>query len=206
MASRLPLQLTLALLKPDVTRVPPVLKAIQHKIIDEGFLVVRSKEMRLRQEQMEKFYEEHKGKFFYNRLITFMASGPTHALILAHENAIKHWREVMGPTKVYRTKYEAPHTIRGRYGLTDTRNSTHGSDAEDTAAREMKFFFPEFCQEVWYKEQESRFRRRMVVLDEDTFVHSSAQCCRDRHTIQYVYLLPWRDKKVWRGGTSITKH
>lgn len=56
-----------------------------------------------------------------------LCSGPTHALILAHEDAIRRWRAIMGPTKVYKTKYEAPNTIRGLYGLSDTRNSTHGS-------------------------------------------------------------------------------
>ncbi|XP_068227192.1 nucleoside diphosphate kinase 6-like isoform X2 [Palaemon carinicauda] len=171
MTVRGPLQLTLALFKPDVTRVPYVLKAIQQRIIEEDFLVVRHREVRLLRDRTEKFYAEHRGKFFYNRLVTFMASGPTQALILAHEDAIKRWRLLMGPTKVFKTKYEAPDTIRGLYGLTDTRNSTHGSDAPETAAKEIGFFFPEFNIENWYKTEEPKFREGLVKLDEDNFIH-----------------------------------
>nr|XP_045612594.1 nucleoside diphosphate kinase 6-like isoform X2 [Procambarus clarkii]XP_045612595.1 nucleoside diphosphate kinase 6-like isoform X2 [Procambarus clarkii]XP_045612596.1 nucleoside diphosphate kinase 6-like isoform X2 [Procambarus clarkii] len=171
MAMRGPLQLTVALIKPDVTRVPHILQGIRNRIIQEEFLVVRHKEIRLRKQETENFYAEHREKFFYNRLVTFMASGPTQALILAHENAIQRWRLLMGPTKVYKTKYEAPDTIRGMYGLTDTRNSTHGSDAEETAAKEMKFFFPEFSKEEWYEDEEAQFRKGQIQLDEVSFIH-----------------------------------
>lgn len=165
------LQLTLALLKPDVTRVPYVVKAIRKAVIDEDFLVVRHKQVQLCRQDTEEFYKEHKGKFFYNRLVTFMASGPTQALILAHEDAISRWRTLMGPTKVYKTKYEAPNTLRGLYGLSDTRNSLHGSDGEENAAKEIKFFFPEFPFQDWYKLEEEKFRRRQICLDEKEFVH-----------------------------------
>ncbi|XP_047492376.1 nucleoside diphosphate kinase 6-like isoform X1 [Penaeus chinensis] len=171
MAKHGPLQLTLALLKPDVTRVPYVLQAIRSKILSEEFLVVRHKEVRLSRQETEKFYGEHEGKFFYNRLVTFMASGPTHALVLAREDAIKHWRALMGPTKVYKTKYEAPHTLRGLYGLTDTRNSTHGSDSPETAAKEMDFFFPEFNREEWLESEGEKFRKGLITLDENNFIH-----------------------------------
>lgn len=73
------------------------------------------------------FYEEHKEKFFYNRLLTFMCSGPSDIYILTDHNAIAKWRQLMGPTKVYQAQYTARDTIRGMYGLSDTRNATHGS-------------------------------------------------------------------------------
>ncbi|KAK7071022.1 Nucleoside diphosphate kinase 6 [Halocaridina rubra] len=165
------LQLTLALFKPDITRVPHVLKAIRQRIVEEEFFIIRNKELRLTREETEQFYIEHQGKFFYNRLVTFMSSGPTQALILAHEDAIKRWRHLMGPTKVYKTKFEAPSTIRGMYGLTDTRNSTHGSDSPDTAAKEIAFFYPEFSIEDWYKNDEPSFRLGKVSLDDVNFVH-----------------------------------
>jgi len=56
-----------------------------------------------------------------------MSSGPVHGMILAHPNAILYWRDVMGPTKPPKAQFIAPNSIRGKYGLTDTRNSTHGS-------------------------------------------------------------------------------
>ena len=56
-----------------------------------------------------------------------MCVGPIHCMVLAHPNAIQHWREIMGPTKPPKAQFVAPESIRGMYGLTDTRNSTHGS-------------------------------------------------------------------------------
>lgn len=78
-------------------------------------------------EKAHEFYDEHKGKFFFNRLVTFMTSGPSILHILARENAIQTWRAMMGPTKVFKTVHSHPDTIRGLYGLSDTRNATHGS-------------------------------------------------------------------------------
>lgn len=83
--------------------------------------------MRIKTEDAHKFYDEHRNKFFFNRLVTFMCSGPSHVHILAKENAIQAWRDLMGPTKVYMTQHTHPCTIRGRHGLSDTRNVTHGS-------------------------------------------------------------------------------
>ncbi|XP_069786749.1 nucleoside diphosphate kinase 6 isoform X3 [Narcine bancroftii] len=82
------------------------------------------------QEESRRFYAEHSDKFFYQRVVQFMASGPMRAYILAHEDAITHWRQLMGPTRVFRARYSAPLSIRGELGLTDTRNTTHGSAAE----------------------------------------------------------------------------
>ncbi|XP_076061578.1 nucleoside diphosphate kinase 6-like isoform X2 [Oratosquilla oratoria] len=171
MNSKIALQLTLALIKPDVTKVPPVLQAIHKRILDEKFMVIRQKMMHLTTAQTENFYAEHKGKFFYNRLVTFMSSGPTQALILCHEDAISRWRQIMGPTKVYRTQYEAPDTLRGMYGLTDTRNCTHGSDAPETAAREIGFFFPEFDIGAWQRTDYKHFLNGNVELNEKEFLH-----------------------------------
>merc|ERR1719436_2238191 len=113
-------------------------------ILASGFLVVRSRLTCLTRSAAEQFYAEHRGKFFYNRLVTFMSSGPCQPLILAGQDAISRWRELMGPTKVFRTRFSHPESVRGRFGLTDTRNVSHGSDSEETARAEISFFFPEF--------------------------------------------------------------
>nr|XP_005496872.2 uncharacterized protein LOC102066627 [Zonotrichia albicollis] len=99
------------------------------------------------------------GRFFYQRLVEFMASGPMWAYILAHENAVPLWRSLMGPTKVFRARHSDPDSIRGAYGLTDTRNTTHGSDSPASASREIAFFFPEFDEQRWYEQEEPRLRR-----------------------------------------------
>ena len=100
------LQVTLALLKPDITPMPYSVNRIQDMILEHDFLVVRSKIYpRLPRSRVEDFYGEHRGKFFFNRLVTFMSSGSVHAYVLAREDAIQHWRALMGPTKVFKTRY-----------------------------------------------------------------------------------------------------
>ena len=120
---------------------------IQQRILSAGFYVIQSREVNLKEKDAEAFYAEHKGRFFHNRLVTFMKryfmekkpkkfsfahvvifhSGPIHTYILAHTDAIQSWRNLMGPTKTFRSQYEAPTSLRGSFGLSDTRNSTHGS-------------------------------------------------------------------------------
>ncbi|KAF7495854.1 Nucleoside diphosphate kinase 6 [Sarcoptes scabiei] len=83
----------------------------------------------------EAFYGEHQA---------MMTSGHSIVYILAQYNAVTRWRQLIGPTKVFKTILEEPKTIRGSYGLTDTRNAAHGSDSSLNALKEIKFFFPQF--------------------------------------------------------------
>ncbi|KAH3851417.1 hypothetical protein DPMN_093898 [Dreissena polymorpha] len=166
------LQLTLAIFKPDIISHPHVVHNVKHMMLNDDFLFVRSKRMHLTRSRVQDFYKEHEGRFFYNRLVSFMSSGPISTHILARENAIVHWRKLMGPTKVFRTMHDEPGSIRGRYGLTDTRNCTHGSDSDQTAAREIEFFFPEFNIKDWYSQYESQFLQRdRLFFDEQHDVH-----------------------------------
>lgn len=80
--------------------------------------------------------------FYYSHL--FFYSGETEALILEREDAIRKWRELLGPTKIFKTIYSHPDSIRGLYGLTDTRNACHGSDSPDSAMDEILKVFPDF--------------------------------------------------------------
>jgi len=166
------LQLTLAILKPDVTPMAFAMLNIRERILDGGFLVLRTKKMRLGRGKVEQFYAEHEGKFFYNRLVGFMSSGECHAHVLAKENAIADWRAILGPTKVFRTRYDQPHSVRGMFGLTDTRNVAHGSDSNESAAQEIAFFFPEFSVADFFATEETAFRAGSgVSFDPDVFVH-----------------------------------
>ena len=165
------LQLTLAILKPDVTAHPHVVHKIKEAILERGFYIVRSKRLHLTRGRAGEFYKEHEGKFFHNRLVTFMSSGPISTHILARENAISEWRKLMGPTKVFKTIHEDPGSLRGQFGLTDTRNSTHGSDSDETARREIGFFFPEFNIDDWYKHDEIQFAKGDVVYDPKHEIH-----------------------------------
>lgn len=97
-------------------------------IIDKnGFKIATSKHGYITEAEAHAFYEEHTGKFFFNRLVTFMCSGPCAFYVLAKVNAIEDWRKLLGPTKVYKAQFTHPESIRGSIGLTDTRNAAHGS-------------------------------------------------------------------------------
>ncbi|XP_027005855.2 nucleoside diphosphate kinase 6 [Tachysurus fulvidraco] len=167
------LQLTLAVIKPDAVAHPLILEALHQKILENNFIIVRKKDLIWRRSDSERFYAEHNERFFYQRLVEFMSSGPMRAYILAREDAISHWRELMGPTKVYRALYTSPRTIRAQYGLTDTRNTTHGSDSSESAEREIAFFFPEFSFQHWLEMDEPCFRAGHVEYDKERQIHTA---------------------------------
>ncbi|XP_008288552.1 nucleoside diphosphate kinase 6 [Stegastes partitus] len=173
-ASRLSkvLQLTLAVIKPDAVAHPLMLEALHQRILDNKFVIVRCKDLVWRRQDSERFYAEHSERFFYQRLVEFMSSGPMRAYILAREDAIRHWRELMGPTKVFRARYTSPASIRAQFGLTDTRNTTHGSDSVESAQREISFFFPDFCADEWLEKEEPSFRSGRMHYDHHSQIHT----------------------------------
>lgn len=165
------LQLTLAVIKPDAMAHPLILEALHQKIL-ENFIIIRKKDLIWRKADSEMFYAEHSGRFFFQRLVEFMSSGQMRAYILAREDAITHWRTMMGPTKVFRARFSSPETLRGKYGLTDTRNTTHGSDSIESAKREISFFFPEFSAEEWMMREEPHFRLGHTEYNEESQIHT----------------------------------
>ncbi|XP_022089751.1 nucleoside diphosphate kinase 6-like [Acanthaster planci] len=165
------LEITLAIIKPNVVVHPHRLQEVKQLILNNNFYFVRSLEKRLPSSIVERFYAEHKGRFFYNRLVGFMSSGPVSVHILAGEDAVIRWRQLMGPTKTFRAIHEAPDSMRARFGLTDTRNATHGSDSAETARKETSFFFPDFDVEDWYQNQEPWFRKGQVTFCERRTLH-----------------------------------
>ncbi|CAG5132721.1 unnamed protein product [Candidula unifasciata] len=170
-----PLQLTLALLKPDIVAQPHIVQNIRQLILENGLYFVLSKNVKLSHSQAELFYAEHRGKFFQTRLVSFMSSGPLWSHVLCGDDAIVKWRRLMGPTKVLKTVFDDPVSIRGRHGLTDTRNCTHGSDSEDTARTEIKFFFPEFSIDKWFEQQHELFQQDLVEFDTSLCQHVPVQ-------------------------------
>lgn len=130
-------QRTFSIIKPDATR-----RNITGKIIDRleqaGLRVVASKRIHMSRAQAEGFYAVHKERPFFNDLCTFMTSGPVVVQVLEGENAVAKNREVMGATN---PKDAAPGTIRADFAESIEANSVHGSDAPETAAQEIKYFF-----------------------------------------------------------------
>jgi nucleoside-diphosphate kinase len=128
---------TLAIVKPDAVRrgfVGDILKQVQAA----GLAVRGLRMMRLAAAQAEVFYEVHRARAFYGSLCAYMSSGPVVVAVLEGEGAIARWRDLMGATDPAKA---APGTIRKQFGIDVEQNAVHGSDAPETAAREIPFFF-----------------------------------------------------------------
>lgn len=130
---------TFSIIKPDATA-----RNITGKILTfleaGGLTVVAQKRIRMTRDQAEGFYAEHKERPFFASLCDFMTSGPVVVQVLEGEAAIAKNREVMGATDPAEA---APGTIRKALGESKERNSAHGSDSPESAAREIAFFFDE---------------------------------------------------------------
>jgi len=128
---------TLSIIKPDATR-RNLTGAIVDRFEKAGLRVVASRRMRLSQAQAEAFYAVHRERPFFASLVSFMTSGPVVVQVLEGENAIAKNREVMGATNPANA---AAGTIRKDFAESIEANSVHGSDAPETAANEIRFFF-----------------------------------------------------------------
>ena len=131
---------TLSIIKPDATRRNLTGKIIA-KFEDAGLRVIASRRTRLSKPQAEAFYAVHRERPFFKSLVEFMTSGPVVVQVLEGENAVAKNREVMGATNPANA---APGTIRKEFAESIEANSVHGSDAPETAANEIKFFFSDF--------------------------------------------------------------
>ena len=128
---------TLSIIKPDATR-RNITGEIVARFEKAGLKVVAQRRIRLSETQAQAFYAVHKDKPFYGSLVAFMTSGPVVVQVLEGESAIAKNREVMGATNPAKA---APGTIRKDFAESLEANSVHGSDAPETAAAEIKFFF-----------------------------------------------------------------
>ena len=130
-------QRTFSIIKPDATKRNLTGKIIA-KFEDAGLRVVASKRIHMTREQAEGFYGVHKERPFFGELVDFMISEPVVVQVLEGEDAVAKNREVMGATNP--ADADAG-TIRKEFALSIGENSVHGSDAPETAAEEIKFFF-----------------------------------------------------------------
>ncbi len=128
---------TLSIIKPDATG-RNVTGRINTQFEDAGLRIIAQKRLHLTREQAEAFYAVHAARSFYGDLCEYMSSGPVVAQVLEGENAVALHRETMGATNPANA---ADGTIRKQFGLNVQENSVHGSDAPETAAKEIAFFF-----------------------------------------------------------------
>jgi nucleoside-diphosphate kinase len=130
---------TFSILKPDATE-RNLTGAINAMIEKAGLRIVGQKRVRITKEQAEQFYSVHKERPFFGELVQFMTSGPVVVQVLEGENAIAKYREVMGATN---PATAAEGTIRKVHAKSIGENSVHGSDAPETAVKEIAQFFSE---------------------------------------------------------------
>ncbi|WP_404401611.1 nucleoside-diphosphate kinase [Idiomarina seosinensis] len=131
------LERTLSIIKPDAVA-KNLVGAIYQRFETSGLRIVAAKMMHLSQEQAEGFYAEHKERPFFSALVEFMTSGPIVVQVLEGENAVLKNREIMGATNPAEA---AAGTLRADYAETIDENAVHGSDAVESAAREIAYFF-----------------------------------------------------------------
>mgnify|MGYP000990808284 FL=1 len=131
---------TFAIIKPDAVERGLAGKIIT-KIEDAGFVIVGMKKIHLSRAQAEGFYYVHKERPFFNDLCRFMSRSPVIVMCLQKENAINDWRTLMGATNPANAE---PGTIRKEFAKNIEENSAHGSDAPETAAFEIPYFFNSF--------------------------------------------------------------
>ena len=128
---------TLAIIKPDAMK-KGYKDDIRNEIKKNGFTIVEEKTLHMTNAHAEGFYAIHKDKPFFGELIEFMTSHESHIMKLEKENAVVEWRNLMGATD---SKKAEPGTIRAKYGTDISMNATHGSDSDENAQIEIKYFF-----------------------------------------------------------------
>ncbi len=142
------IQRTLSIVKPDAVEAGNAAKVLA-MIEKAGLKIVAMKLIHMNKEEAADFYYVHKKRPFFKSLLKFMTSGPVVVTVLEGENAIERYRKLMGPTD----STTAPKSsIRGKFGTNIERNACHGSDAPETAAYEIGYFFNAFEQVKYDRE------------------------------------------------------
>ncbi|XP_009271738.1 PREDICTED: thioredoxin domain-containing protein 3 [Aptenodytes forsteri] len=133
---------TLALIRPSLLKERR--HSIMQRIKDDGFKIAMQKEIILSEEQTREFYKEHENQDYFPVLLEQMTSGPTLILALTRENAVAHWRDLLGPKTVEEAKKENPNSLRAKYAVNNIPiDQLHGSSTPDDAQKELQFFFPQ---------------------------------------------------------------
>jgi nucleoside-diphosphate kinase len=134
------IQRTLCIIKPDSVE-KRVQGHILQRLLVEDFKVLAMKQVHLTRKQAEGFYEIHRERPFFDELCTFMSRGPVVVIALERDNAVQHYRDVIGATDPAKA---ADGTVRKLYGSNVGENAVHGSDSEENGVKECNYFFAGF--------------------------------------------------------------
>ena len=128
---------TLSIIKPDAVE-RNLAEKIKEKFLENNLTIKNQKKIQISREEAAEFYKVHQTKPFYDRLCSYLSSGPIVVMILEGENAISINRKIMGATDPQKADKG---TIRKEFGISIDKNSIHGSDSQDNAKKEIDFFF-----------------------------------------------------------------
>ena len=128
---------TLSIIKPDAVE-RNLTDDIKKKFLENNLKIIKSKKIQINKDEASEFYKVHQSKPFYDRLCSYLSSGPIVVMILEGKNAIHENRRIMGATDPMKAEEG---TIRKKYGISIDKNSVHGSDSSDNAKKEINFFF-----------------------------------------------------------------
>ena len=128
---------TLSIIKPDAVE-RNLADKIKEKFLENKLTIKNQKKIQISREEAAEFYKVHQTKPFYDRLCSYLSSGPIVVMILEGENAISINRKIMGATDPQKADKG---TIRKEFGISIDKNSVHGSDSQDNAKKEIDFFF-----------------------------------------------------------------
>ena len=130
---------TFSIIKPDATK-RNITGSINELIEKNGLRIIAQKRIKMTNDQAQQFYDVHNDKPFFSDLVEYMTSAPVVVQVLSSDNAVKKYREVMGATN---PENASDGTIRKLFALNVQENSVHGSDSDENAEKEIKFFFTE---------------------------------------------------------------
>ncbi|KAM4622035.1 nucleoside diphosphate kinase homolog 5 [Polymixia lowei] len=177
---------TLALIKPDAIHKADEIEAV---VLKSGFTVLQKRKLQLSPEQCSDFYAEQYGKLFFPSLTAFMSSGPIIALALARDNAIAHWKAIIGPVNSIKARETHPKCLRATYGTSDLRNAVHGSESFFAAEREIKYMFPNSVIEpIPVGETATEYLCKYI---NPTLLSGLTELCKQKPLNPYTWLADW---------------
>ncbi|XP_003390308.1 PREDICTED: nucleoside diphosphate kinase homolog 5-like [Amphimedon queenslandica] len=179
---------TLALIKPDAMNWAD---EIIEEIKRNGFKILQKRRIQLSPEEAANFYAEHYGKMFFPSLVAFMSSSDIIVMVLAKQNAIKEWKELLGPTDSRRAKEEEPRSLRACYGHDNTKNALHGSDSEYAADKEIKFMFPDAYSIMEPVERGTAMKDYLRSQVNPTLVKGLTELCHEKPDDPLEWLAQW---------------
>ncbi|PNF39884.1 Nucleoside diphosphate kinase-like protein 5 [Cryptotermes secundus] len=181
-------QRTLAIIKPEAL---PYADEIEEKIKEDGYTIAQKRVVTLTGEQVTQFYSEQYDSPGFPKLMAHMSSGPIIVLCLSKNNAVDDWNTLIGPANVSEARHLFPACLRAKYGdqSEDTFNGLHGSENEETAEKEIRFFFPEMILEpLLTGEAVTDYLAESV---NPTLLEGLAQLCKVKPADPVVWLADW---------------